>query len=98
VHRLSYHSKTNDGQENISHVSIKRGAAVNRTVRPGTVRDEVQYDQRNRRYPCAVGKSEAPAGDEWQRDCTNDLPVWEVNQIDCEVQNFRKIRGRGGLE
>ena len=82
----------------MSHVSIKRRAQVNRAVRPVTVRDAIQYDQRNDRSPGPVGKSEPPTGVEWQCDCTTDLPVLELNQIDCEVQNFRQIRERGRLE
>jgi hypothetical protein len=33
VRHLSYHSKTNDGQENVNQLPIKTAAAVNRTVR-----------------------------------------------------------------
>ena len=40
--------------------------------------------------PVRAKTRQAMNSNDWQCDRTNDLPVWEVNQINSEVQNFRK--------
>ena len=97
VRCLSYHCKTNDGQENMSHVSFRPGAAVNRAVRSGTVGDDVRYNRKTAALFERSVRAKTPAGDEWQGDRTNDLSVWEVILSIPQSEKVRKFGDASGI-